>query len=242
MQTILTDTNTWWPPTEWMGIIVQHHDPQRQYVVTAISHYKEWPPFPSCQQEYIILVIEPEPHHSPGQPQPPEVPTVVKVSRTIQGAACLARLGMYGNAVDTVSVLGPVTTINIPHNSKCIHHLTWPAKQAPSLVVISRHIAVIHHALLPDYYCLLKTSCYSFARAVIDCIYIIHGGTHWQTAERDRPGFLTPGSHLLWIIPVGMTRTQFVVKCVAIAYECYRAPVTDGEVSCLLFASLVTDV
>ena len=147
METVLGETGTTWSPIEW-ATLLSHLDPQQQYIVTEVAQYKKQPPFLSYQHEYITLTIQP----CPSQPQPPEGPAIIKVSRAIQGNTICAHLGIYGEAMDTISVLGSTATYHVHHH--CLYHLTWTPEEAPLLVAVAALIATVHE-VIPTY-CLIK--------------------------------------------------------------------------------------
>lgn len=201
MQAILMDTNAraQLSTTQWNAIIAE----QDQYVVTEVSHYKEQALLPNWQHEYVVLRIQ----LHPDQPAA-EAPILVRVSRTIQGTSCLARLGVYGKAHNTASILG-----RHADNVTQLSQLTWAdCDRAPSLTDISKLINSVHDSM-PEY-CLFRMSCYSFAHAVIHAIYLSYNGAQQQ----GNPDFLTRQSHLLWIIdiPVCLTRARTIAKSVAV--------------------------
>ena len=200
----IADDQTW-TPTGWRRLL-SRLDPQRQYIVTEAAQYKEWPPFPDYQHEYITLTIQPH----PSQPQPPEGPVIIKVSRTILGNTISARLGIYGDATDTISILGRTATYRTHHRR--LNRLTWTPGEAPLLANVTTLIVLIHRAM-PTYH-LIKSSCYAFARAVIESVHFAYNGTAMQNGD----SLLTRRSYFLGLIPAGATRAQAIAQHLAMAH------------------------
>ncbi|KAF8447331.1 hypothetical protein L210DRAFT_3525965 [Boletus edulis BED1] len=190
---------------QWFTLVSQHNR-NRPYVVTALSHYTERRPFPDCQHEYIVLEVE---ERNPTSPKPP--PVIIKVSRTIRNGSLPARLGLWGPATDTVDILPSGT--QFPHAR--LHRLTWPHDRAPDLFRASLFIETVHRRM--PRYCLLKTSCYAFAGAVKDSIYIRFNGL----AQAQRPPLLTREAYFMYCIPVGSTKAQKLANEVAMTDELY---------------------
>ncbi|KAF8125194.1 hypothetical protein EV363DRAFT_1176698 [Boletus edulis] len=166
-------------PREWLDIVLEN-DPEHNYIVTNLWHYKQrLLPLLDCQHEYIILEVQPRPLPSPALP-----PTLIKVSRTIVNRSFPARLGLWGPATDTIEIL-PLGTQFTDH---CLHQLTWPQHRAPDLYHISRFIHAIHTAM-PRYF-LVRTSCYAFAGAIKDSIHVTLGpGRDERSLEKTGRGF-----------------------------------------------------
>ena len=191
-------------PIEWRTDLSGLDPRQQQYIVTQAAHYKERPPFPDFQHEFITLTVQLRPGlHS----QPPEDPVLIKVSRTILGNTILARLGIYGAVTDTIRVLGSAATYHIHHYR--LNYLTWTVAHAPLLVDVAALIAGVHRAI--PMYCLIKSSCYAFARAVIESIHLAYNGAAMENGAR----FLTRRSYFLGLIPAGATRAQTEAELIA---------------------------
>ncbi|KAF8120632.1 hypothetical protein EV363DRAFT_1368678, partial [Boletus edulis] len=187
-------------PREWLDIVLEN-DPEHNYIVTNLWHYKQrFLPLLDCQHEYIILEVQPRPLPSPAFP-----PTLIKVSRTIVNRSFPARLGLWGPATDTIEIL-PLGT---QFTDQCLHQLTWPQHRAPDLYHISRFIHAIHTAM-PRYF-LVRTSCYAFAGAIKDSIHIRFNGLGGPQPS----GYLTRESRFMWCIPTGTTKAQGVAAGMA---------------------------
>ncbi|KAF8440890.1 hypothetical protein L210DRAFT_3538724 [Boletus edulis BED1] len=179
---------------EWLRL-VQQHDPNEGYVVTAVRHYKERH---FMQREYIVLSVHLRP------PEPTAVPTILCISRTIIDHTLSARVGLWGPAYDTVAVEGPADQFH-PGDDKLLYRLNFSYATAPSLHGISRKIYRVH-AAMPRYH-LIKYSCYSFALAVRRTIELIYDGVNGaQLHDHDS---LIRQSHLLRLIP---TPTSHALK------------------------------
>ncbi|KAF8548342.1 hypothetical protein OG21DRAFT_1606987 [Imleria badia] len=178
MEALLSKTLSY-SPEAWLRL-VKKNDPDHNYVVTAVSHYKERTPWPAFKDEYIILLVQPRPLLD--QPKPTTAPIVIKASRSITSHALPARLGLLGPGDNMVTVLGDATNVQLP--DKCLCHLTWPPDQAPHLTRITIFIYDVDCYMSEYMGYLLKTSCYLFARAIRESIYIrlngIEGVPHWQ--------------------------------------------------------------
>ncbi|KAG6377234.1 hypothetical protein JVT61DRAFT_1288 [Boletus reticuloceps] len=132
---------------EWLRL-VQQHDPNEGYVVTAVRHYKERHFMPNFQHEYIVLSVNPRP--PPDGPEPMTVPTILRISRTITNHTLSAWIGLWGPADDTVVVEGPADQFH-PGDDKLLHHLLFPHSMAPSLRVISNIIYQVR-IIMPRYH------------------------------------------------------------------------------------------
>ena len=193
-------------PIEWTQTIT-HHDHQREYIVTEVHLYKEEAPFPDLQHEYILLII---------RSRASSEAYCVKASRSIKGNSFLARMGIHGPADDTVTTLGNHSLVNVAHtlahSHKLLCRLTWTPEHAPPLLNISLFIRDINQAI--PHYWLLKSSCYAFARALLETIHLTYDGT----AELGGQCFLTRRSYFLGTIPAGATRAQSLARALSIAY------------------------
>ncbi|KAH0840159.1 hypothetical protein J3R83DRAFT_1142 [Lanmaoa asiatica] len=99
MQAVLDDIQPL-TPRAWRDLLIQLVPAsERHYVVTDVSRFKKGSLFPNYQHEFIVLVAHPNPT------RPAEVPIAIQVSRSIRGNVISARLGLWGPADDTVTVL-----------------------------------------------------------------------------------------------------------------------------------------
>ena len=229
MQAALTDGQSH-TPRDWRCLVHQN-DPDRQYIVTAVSHYKERSPWPDCQHEYLLLFVQlrPHPHQSTSAP----VTSVLKVSRTIVGHALPARLGLWGPTRDTIS-----TNHQLPRDGSAerLHHLVWAPNDAPHLHDISVLIYQVH-ILMPQYR-LLQSSCCAFARVVGRVIYRIFDGV--QAGVPQSTPFLIRESYLLHCIPAGIARAESVAAAVVETYYNFRGLMSEDELEGS-FISLLLD-
>ncbi|KAG6370542.1 hypothetical protein JVT61DRAFT_11330 [Boletus reticuloceps] len=201
MEKTILDTAQSYSPNGWMEHIFQCDCSELEcYVVTDLFHYKEQKAFPDFQHEYIVLRVQPK---SSSTSAPPH--TDIKISRTIRNHALPTRLGLWGSATDTVEVQSPPSAVPVQQ----IHRLTWQQNNAPTLLRISYLVSTVHHRM--PYYCLLKTSCYAFARAIKDAIYRKYNGS---AAAPNPPRFLTRQSSFMGCIPTGITKSQKVAEAV----------------------------
>ncbi|KAF8443314.1 hypothetical protein L210DRAFT_948726, partial [Boletus edulis BED1] len=160
METIL-NTPRRYAPDEWIEHVLQcNYSELERYVVTDVFHYKEQNAFPDFQHEYLVLRVE---EHPPSTPATPFID--IRVSRTIRNHALPAKLGLWGSATDTVEVQAPPSAVPVQE----IHRLTWQQNNAPTLLRISVLVVQVHSRM--PFYCLVKTSCYAFARAIKDAVY-----------------------------------------------------------------------
>ena len=197
-------------PGAWLRL-VRENDPDQHYVVTAVSHYREKSPWPDFQPEYLALVVQPH----PDEPQPVIAPTLIKVSRNVLGHALPARLGLWGSADDTVTVMGPAADIQL--HDKLLHQLTWAPKDAPRLKCISRFMACIHYDL-PESSFRLKISCHGFVRAILETIHIAFNGI----VGTRQPRFLTANARIVHLIPPGTTRVHAIAQMAATHYRVFH--------------------
>ncbi|KAG8213873.1 hypothetical protein J3R82DRAFT_10617 [Butyriboletus roseoflavus] len=154
-----------------------------------------------------MLIAQPHPSHS----QIAETPISIRVSRTITDNALPVRLGLWGSADDTVTPLGHINNIQNQHD--CLHYITWQPENGPRLADILFIIQMVH--ILSPRYTLLKPSCYTFARAIIEPANIAFNGT----AETQQPHFLTRRSHFVWCIPAGLSTAQELAIQVVQIYQ-----------------------
>lgn len=223
MQSILTDNQTQWTPPEWRQTLARY-DPQQHYVISHAYHFKERKPFPDFQHEFVLLVIQP----GVALPQPAIASAVVKISRSIRGNGLLSRLGLYGTADDTITVLGhnvDIEALVTPGLHKMLHHLTWDPhpETRPSLADASIFISHIHQSL--PHYSLLRTSCCTFARALFECIHLAFDGGE----EPQRGCFLTRQSYFLSVIPSGTSIAQDLARYSAGMYTLVHDTPTGGK-------------
>ena len=170
MEAVLSNTDQSHSPKDWL-YLVEQDDPNRHYVVTAVSHYEEPSRWPDFQPEHLVLVVQPH----PDQPQPATAPILIKVSRTMHDEhARPARLGLWGATDDTVTIMGPATDVQLP--DKRLHQLTWTPAHAPPLTRISRLIACVHYDI-PQRSVPFQSSCHAFARAVPESVHVLFDGT-----------------------------------------------------------------
>ena len=227
MLSALRDASDARSASRWSADLSRLDPGQQQYVVTQVAHYKERPPLPGFQHEFVTLTVQLRPTV---QPQPPEDPVLIRVSRTIPGNTILARLGIYGAATDTVEVLGSAATYHIHHRR--LNHLTWSAEQAPLLVDVAALIAGVH-AAIPNY-CLLKSSCYAFARAVLESI---HYAYYTDDDTENGRCFLTKRSYFLGCIPAGITGAQIVARACAFSHT--QARQLSGELIYAIYFTVI---
>jgi len=208
IQAVLSGTHT---PENWVRLVRQN-DPNQDYIVTSLSQFKERSVFPDFQHEYIVLYVRArEPTTNP------PIVTAIRVSRTIVNHSLPARLGLWGPLDDTVTVLGDAEHVQI--RDERVSHLTWAPNEAPDLERVSTFVVWVRR-LLPQY-CLLKTSCYSFARAISDSVLTCLNGIE----NIQRPPFLMRRSHFLHVIPVGITRARGATRAmVAFTGHIWYAP------------------
>ncbi|KAF8125124.1 hypothetical protein EV363DRAFT_1351585 [Boletus edulis] len=188
METTL-NTPRRYAPGEWIEHVLQcNYSELERYVVTDVFHYKERNTFPDLQHEYIVLRVQPK---SSSTSAPPH--TDIKLSRTIRNHGLSARFGLWGSATDTVEVQAPPSD----------------GPSAPTLLRISLLVVRVHDRM--PFYCLLKTSCYAFARAIKDAVYRKYNGS---ATVPNRPRFLTRQSYFMSCIPAGITAAQKVAEIV----------------------------
>ena len=128
----------------------------------------------------------------------------------ILGNTISAHLGIYGDTTNTISVLGRTTTYHIHHRH--LNHLTWTPGEVPLLVDVTTLIVCVHWAM-PTYH-LIESSCYAFARAVIESVHFAYNGTAMQNGD----SLLTRRSYFLGLIPAGATRAQAIAQHLAMAH------------------------
>ncbi|KIJ14611.1 hypothetical protein PAXINDRAFT_12709 [Paxillus involutus ATCC 200175] len=141
-----------------------------EYLLTDARHYKYR--LNMVQHEYMLLYIL---RSAPFSPQTPHenLRYCMKVSRTIQvdetagKPGRLARMGIFGPAIDEVEILpqGPLGA-----NSQDRHHLLselkWGLVAAPPITKISEILLYISNS--KPTYNLFSTQCYFFSRAAYE--------------------------------------------------------------------------
>ena len=123
-------------------------------------------------------------------------------------SACCNTLGLWGPAVDTVTVCNnnaPVPSEVQPRT------IDWQPHNAPHLRNVFLIIIYIHSRM--PRYCLLKTSCYTFGQAIFEAIYTAFNGHQHPVQET----FFTRRSHFLGF-PVGIARAERLAQEVAELY------------------------
>ncbi|KAF8125123.1 hypothetical protein EV363DRAFT_1351574 [Boletus edulis] len=184
-------------PNGWMEHIFQCNCSElERYVITDVKHSR------ILSMNTLYYVYSPNPPLSTSAPPH----TDITLSRTIRNHGLSARLGLWGSATDTVEVQAPPSAVPVQE----IHRLTWQQNNAPDLLRISYLVSTVHHHRMPNY-CLLKTSCYAFARAIKDAIYRKYDGS---AAAPNPPRFLTRQSYFMGCIPAGITKSQKVAEAV----------------------------
>ena len=208
MDAMLNDTQTDpMEPKTWFQFVCQH-DPDGQYVVTTVAHYKKRSLLADLQHEYINLFVQQRP--SPHQPSPALDTFLLTASRTITGPTLTAQLGIWGPAEDTVAVRDPVAD----NPDEQLSHITWALEDAPRLSRISFVITLVH--LQMPTYCVLKTSCYTFAGAIARSIDLIFNGD--MGAQQQGP-FLVRRSYFSCCFPSGIRQAESVAALVATIYR-----------------------
>ena len=194
-------------PKAWLQFVRQN-DPDGQYVVTTVAHYKKYSLWPSLQHEYINLFVQqrPSPHHPPLALDT----FLLTVSRTITGPILTAQLGLWGPAKDTVAVRDPVTD----NPDKRLGHITWALEDAPCLSSILFVITLVH--LQMPTYCVLKTSCYTFVAAIAQSIDLIFNG---DVGTQQQGPFLVWWSYFSHCFPSGIRQAESVAALVAKLYQ-----------------------
>ena len=195
------------PPRNWLRLIRQH-DPNGQYVVIAMSHFKERSTWPDLQHEFLLLFVQLRP--PPNQLAPTAAPIAIKVSRTIFDHAILAQLGLWGPAVDTVHP----TTSTQTEGAERLQHFTWVPHGAPSLANISLIVFLVQKTM--PHYRLFTSSCYAFTRAVGRSIDLIFNGNMIGAGHLP---FMIRETYFLHCIPAGIAKAESVAAEVAQDYQ-----------------------
>ena len=206
MATVLNSLDLEQPLLAGRGISLQHWcrllhvtpevcNQTRHLIVTQVSFNKVQSAWPDFQHEYITLEV----HTHPSQPQPPLAPVTLQVSRT---------WGLWG-PVDSVTVCSNDTSA--PGEVQ-LHTMGWQPNNAPRLRNVFLLIRNIQSRM--PRYCLPKTSCHTFARAIFEAI---------NSALNQHPylvqkTFFSPVSLFLGCIPVGITKVTRLAQEVAALY------------------------
>ena len=185
----------------WSHLLLQNHTITHPLIVTRALFNKQRSAWPEYQHEYITLEITT--HLS--QPRPEPHPVTLVISRTIQST-----LGLCGPALNTITIRDPNTLVI---NKVQLHTIEWQPNDAPCLWNIFYIIKSIHNRM--PMYCLLKTSCYMFARAVLEAINHIFNGHQGQQQQ----GLFTRQSYFLGCIPVGISRAHRLAEKIATSYQ-----------------------
>ncbi|KAM6496930.1 hypothetical protein JOM56_007403 [Amanita muscaria] len=187
----------------WSHLLVAQDPITRHLIVTRASFNKQRSVWPDFQHEYITLEVTT--HPSQPQPEPPLNPVTLLVSRSIQST-----LGLCGPALDTITICDPNTLVM---NEIQLHTIEWQPNDAPRLRNIFHLIISIHDRM--PIYCLLKTSCYTFARAVLEAINSVFNGHQGH----QQGGFFTRQSYFLGCIPVSITRAHRLAEEAVTSYQ-----------------------
>ncbi|KAF8345388.1 hypothetical protein F5887DRAFT_966570 [Amanita rubescens] len=187
----------------WSRLLVAQDLITRHLIVTRASFNKQRSVLPDFQHEYIMLEVTT--HPSQPQPEPPLDPVTLLVSRSVQST-----LGLFGPALDTITIHDPNALVM---NEIQLHTIEWQPNDAPRLRNIFLLIMSIHDRM--PRYCLLKTSCYTFARAVLEAINSAFNGHQGHQQE----GFFTRQLYFLGFIPVGITRAHKLAQEAVTSYQ-----------------------
>ncbi|KAF8345370.1 hypothetical protein F5887DRAFT_966480 [Amanita rubescens] len=174
----------------WFHLLVAQDPITRHLIVTRASFNKQRSVWPDFHHEYITLEVTT--HPSQPQPEPPLDPVTLLVSRSVQST-----LGLFGPALDTITIRDPNALVM---NEIQLHTIEWQPNDAPRL----RNI-----------FLLINTSCYTFARAVLEAINSAFNGHQGHQQE----GFFTRQSYFLGFIPVGITRAHKLAQEVVTSYQ-----------------------
>lgn len=168
------------------------------FIVTELTFFKTTSPF---QHQYIRMAIQPPPG------QQPEDPIIVRIERTIRGNGVPGWIGIYGSAYDTATVLPA-----LPHSEDHrLHSLRWEVAAAPPLRDVITLIISVQHSL--PRYCVAKTSCYTFSRAIFLSVNeLFH---HHAQYERDPPKWYLKESCLYGVCSAGSRRALWVARSAA---------------------------
>lgn len=186
---------------DWWNILMTHAH-ANSLIVTQVSLNKQSSAWPGFQHEYVTLEV----NIHPSEPQH-LAPVTLVVSRNVQ-----ATLGLWGPSLDTVTIRSP----EVPVIEVQPYTIQWQPNNAPLLRSIFILIHDIHSRMLT--YCLLKMSCYTFARAILEAINSAFNG------QQDHPPletFFMQQSYFLGCIPVGITRAHKVADEAVATYQRY---------------------
>ena len=173
MGALLANHNSSQTPAAWSTQLIQN-DPLEAYIVFDLAHFKERS-LKTYQHEFLWLRVRRR--NDAAEQDSPFF--LLKVERIIRNHTVLARLGLWGEAIDSVTVLNPNTRAphtldtSAPHAAVRLRHYTWLPNQAPSL---RRVAAIVENVniLMPTYH-LSKASCYSFSRAITETVHSVYG-------------------------------------------------------------------
>ena len=168
-------------------------------IVTQVSFNKVQSAWPDFQHESITLEV----HTHPSQPQPPLAPVTLRVSHTVQ-----LTWGLWG-PVDTVTVCS--NNISVPGEVQ-LHTMDWQLNNAPHLRNVFLLIRNIQSRM--PWYCLQKTSCHTFARAIFEAINSALNHHPYLVQKT----FFSQVSLFLGCIPVGINKVTKLSQEVAALY------------------------
>jgi len=151
------------------------------------------------QHEYVRLVVhltDPTGQGLVGDP------ITIRIERNIRGNGLAGRIGLWGTADDTVSGM----FLGAPQASEDhrLRSLRWEGVVPPPLRHVLALILRIKRTL--PAYCLAKTSCYAFAKAIFVSIDLMYH--HNALRDQDPPRWYFKECHLLGIVPAGSKRAQ----------------------------------
>ena len=208
MNALLADHNRSRTPAQWCNELTRH-DPLEAYIVFDLAHYKERS-LKSYQREFLWLRVRRR--DGPAEEDAPF--WLLKVERTIQNHTLAARLGLWGEATDSITVLNPDTSspdtlaTSDPDAAVCLKHLTWAPPVAPPLRRFSGLVRKVKRSM-PRYH-FLRASCYSFSTAIIKAVRITY--PHGVVVNQDRPPFLIRRSRLLGCFPTLTYKARAVAR------------------------------
>ena len=183
-------------PEGWSNALALY-DGREDYVVTEVEHYKERS-FKDVHHEFLWIRVR---HRE--QPTNDPYP-LIRVERTIRNNTVMSRLGLWGPASDSLTILARNTPP--PSNTVRLRGITWQLDQAPSLRHISTLILDINRSM-PDYH-LLKASCYTFSRGITEAIDRYTNGV---VSQQQTP-FLFRKSRFLGCVPTPTSRAHDVAQ------------------------------
>ena len=189
----------------WSHLLVAQDPITHHLIITQLgaSFNKQQSVWPDFQHEYIMLEVTT--HPSQLQPELPLGPVILLVSCSIQ-----LTLGLCGPTLDMITIHDPNALVM---NEIQLHTIEWQPNDAPHLRNIFHLIKSIDNRM--PMYCLLKTSCYTFARAVLEAINSIFNGHQGHQQE----GFFIRQSYFLGCIPVSITRAHRLAEEAVTSYQ-----------------------